>query len=490
MSERFEDFMAGLVETAAAKTAPGPAAARKRSRQRRARQGFAASALVLALLGGAGGIAAANLNHDSGMASAAHSATPAPAASASATPSAAATTPITPSAAPSMSTNAATNPGSNAAVSLVPGTYAPGNWYNAAEVPLSSSTIAWVPSTDIFGTRIGSDVFEVRPTSNAYSDLGYFGERCRIASLTAGTTATEYEYYTGYDNNNYLNTADAAIAADANHLVYFYPDATSAATAWNAIAQGFTTCAGAETGVDPTTGGRVTGTTTRTDSANDAQCWSNVTTATGDPAGGGTSDHVCLVRQGDVIAAVDVSVNFGKSAYVSTVDYGVLDSTLLHDLAAGLSGRLYSGNPPVCASGDLKVALGPSGTYSTSTNGGRYQILVLTNIGGSACTVQGYPAAMLVDSSGKILNTSINGPQDGYDAKVYSQAQISLAPGATGSAILSWSNAPNVGICMYAGSNSLEVAAPYSTSATSLGTLTNVCDALGITPVQLGVVTP
>jgi len=478
MSERFEDFVADLVQTSAASPAPGPAAARRRAKQRRTRQRLAASTLTLALLGSAGGLAATLDHGGSGSVQVSHSGTPAPWSSASASPSPADTT-TTPSA-PS------TNSGTGA--SLVPGTYAPGDWYNATEVPLSSSTITWVPDSDVSGTRIGGDVAEEQPSTGGYSGLSHFGDECQISSLSTGTSATEYENYTGYNDNGYLNSADSAIAANFTHLAYFYPSAAAAATAWNEIGSGFTNCAGAETGTDPSTGTHLTGATTRTTSASGTQCWSNVTTPTGNPAGGGTLDHVCLLQQGNVIAAVDVTVNFSKSAYVSTVDYSTFDSSLLHDLSAGLSGQLYSGDTPVCASGDLKVAFGPSGTYSV--NGSRYQVLVLTNIAGSTCTVEGYPAAMLVDSSGKILDTSDNTPQDPNTAKVYSEAQITLAPGATGSAILSWSDTSNLGVCAYSGSNTLEVVAPYSTSATTLGHLSNVCDALVVTPIQPGVVTP
>jgi len=478
MSERFEDFVSGLSQAASATAAPGADAARRRARQRRTRQRLTASALSLVILGGAGGIAAAGLGHTGGSSvPPAHSSSaPVPTVSVSGSPA-----PL-PSA--SESTGATPNPGLSPAV----GTYHPGDWYDATDAPLSSSTIAWVPVSDLLGSRIGGNVFQIARSDSGLTELSFFGDGCSVGSLTSGASAAQYEYYTGYDDNSFLNNADVAIAASVTHKVYFYADAGSAAAAWNGIASGFAACAKAETGTNPTTGNDITGHATKTTSASDVQCWSNVTTPTSKPAGGGTSDHVCLVRRGEQIAAVDVSVNFSKSAYLSTVDYGAFDTLLRHDVEAGLSGELNSGSLPVCGDGDLIITLGPSGTYSTSN--GKYRVLIVTNISGSTCTVDGYPAAMLVDGSGKIKNNAANDMQDPNDAKVYSEARVTLAPNATGSAILTWSSVSDVGNCMYSGTYSLEVSAPQSSTTTHLGTLTKVCETLSIMPLQPKLVTP
>lgn len=487
MSERFDGLMADLIDAAGARHAPGPAAARRRGGQRRTRQRLVACTASLALVAAAGGIAASSLGHGNGGAlPVSHTGTAQPSTSASASAPATASPDATPN------SPADTTPPANPTTSLTPGTYKPGNWYNAIDLPLASSTIAWVPGSDAYGTRIGGDIGEVRPPEDSIaSELTHFGDQCEITALNTGATADEYEYYTGYNGNGYLNTADSAIAAGVTHLIYFYSSAAKAATAWNAIGSGFQHCVSTETGTNPTTGTDLTGSATRTSSATADpadQCWSNVTTPTADHAGPGTSDHVCFLQQGAVIEAVDVSVNFSKSAYLTTVDYTAFDATLVQQLTQSLNGDLHSGSSPVCETGDLKTALGPSGTYSE--NGFHYRVLVLTNISGSTCAVEGYPAAMLVNSAGRILNTSYNNPEDPNTAKVYSQAQITLAPGATGSAILSWGDsAPGVP-CAYPGPNTLEVVAPDSATATSLGKLSNVCDTLGITPVQHGVVSP
>lgn len=484
MSERFEDFVSGLAQAAAGSAAPGADAARRRARQRRARQRLTASALSLVVLGGAGGIAAANLNHTGGSVPTAHSS-----ASASSGPASASPTPSdSTSASASPSASASTSMASNPDLSPALGTYHPGNWYDATDVPLASSTIAWVPFSSLNGSRIGGDVFQEAGSDSGASGQSSFGDQCGVGSLTSGMSAVQFEYYTGYNDNGTLNAADTAIAASVTHLVYFYPDSGAAAAAWNGIGSGFTACAKAETGMNPTTGSLLTGQTTRTASAADAQCWSNVTTQTSKPAGGGTSDHVCLVRQGDLIAAVDVQVTFEKSAYLSTVDYGTFDTVLRHDLEAGLSGELNSGDLPVCSNGDLKVTLGPSGTYRTSD--GQYRVLVVTNLSGSSCTVEGYPAVMLVDGSGKIKVAAMDDMQDPNDAKRYSEARVTLAPNGNGSAILSWSSVADPGLCTYPDSYSLDVVAPSSSTTTHVGTLSKVCGTLSITPIQPNVVAP
>ncbi|WP_034268569.1 DUF4232 domain-containing protein [Actinospica robiniae] len=489
MSERFDDFVDGLVERASASSAPGPDLARKRAKQRRNRQRLAASTLSLALLGGAGGIAAANLGSVSGNpAPTAHngtSITPVTSAPASPRPSATATT-ATPTAGPSTGSSSATS--SNSVSSLTPGVYEAGNWFDPSDAPWASSSIRWEPVTELNGPWIGGYVAEVKSSDAGSDNENFFGDGCEVRSLSSGLTATEYEYYTGYDNNAFLNDADTAIAAGMTHLVYFYPDATSADSAWNEIQAQFSACATAETKVNPTTGGDQTGATTQTTHANADQCWSNVVTPANNPKGGGSLDHVCFVRQGNVIAAVDLAVNFSKSAYVSTVAFGSLDTTLLQDIDAGLGGSLHTGSAPVCGTGKVSVAYGPSGKYSS--NGAPYRVLVLTNTSGSACTVEGYARVSLVNASGKVVDTAEDGLADPNDSKVYSDSQLTLAPGATASAILSWDSDSSGGTCDHAGVSSVAVAAPYSGTTRTVGTLTDDCGRPVITPLQRGTVTP
>lgn len=100
MSEEFDDLLASAVAHAASVArAPGATAARRRGRQRRARQRLAASTAFVALLGGAGTIAASSLGGPAGVptANAAHStsATDAPTDPGSWNPSSVPTTLIT-----------------------------------------------------------------------------------------------------------------------------------------------------------------------------------------------------------------------------------------------------------------------------------------------------------------------------------------------------------------------------------------------------------
>jgi hypothetical protein len=83
--------------------------------------------------------------------------------------------------------------------------------------------------------------------------------------------------------------------------------------------------------------------------------------------------------------------------------------------------------PPACPNGSLQVKLGPAQGYA----GGVYEVIDFTNTSGVTCTLFGYPGVSLV-----------SGPpyaQIGLAAKRTSTApvkQITLAPGATASALL------------------------------------------------------
>jgi hypothetical protein len=495
VSDRFDDFVSGLVETAAASTAaPGPEAARKRAKQRRTRQRLSVSALSLALLCGAGGVAAAGLGHGTGTGTPVSvTGSSAPATPASSSPSSTAHSIGT--GAPSDSALPSTSSGADwsTAPAPTPGSFDQANWLDALRAPLASSTISWLPIDNLYGKRIGGDVFEVTGADPSGSDgLSYFGKGCKLSTLSSTTSAQEDEVFNGYNDNAFLNNADQAIAASVSQLYFFYPDSSTAATAWNGIGSGFTACAGAETGVDPSTGTHITGTTSQTTSTADSQCWSNVTTGTSTPSGEGTSNHVCLVRHGDAIAALYVQVNFSKSAYLSTADYAAFDITLRQDLTNGLDGDLHAGVVPVCASTDLTMSWGQSGTYPQAAAGSEYRVMVFKNIGAHTCALLGFPVAEPVNSAGKPVPSLISQANlaDPYDAKVYREAQIELAPGSTGSAILSWDSTAAVGACPGPGPNTFNVSAPGSDGTTSLGSIGSVCGPISVMPVQSGIVAP
>jgi hypothetical protein len=113
-----------------------------------------------------------------------------------------------------------------------------------------------------------------------------------------------------------------------------------------------------------------------------------------------------------------------------------------------------------CANGTLQVKLGPGQGYA----GGTYQAIEFTNTSGVPCTLDGYPGVSLV-----------SGPsaQIGLAAKRATTApvtSITLAPGATGNAMLQVADALNfpTATCSPARATDLRVYPPNQTAAVYL----------------------
>src|SRR4051812_25697662 len=90
--------------------------------------------------------------------------------------------------------------------------------------------------------------------------------------------------------------------------------------------------------------------------------------------------------------------------------------------------------PGQCTTGNLAVHLGPAGGAAGST----YEPLVFTNKGSATCTLNGYPGVSFVaPSSGKQVGAPASrNPQ-------HPAALVTLAPGATASALLQIANEAN-----------------------------------------------
>ncbi|MBR7835318.1 hypothetical protein KDL01_18740, partial [Actinospica durhamensis] len=155
MSENFDELLSGVVDSAGgAARKPGAEAARKRGRQRRSRQRLAASALTVAVLGGAGTVAAFSLqyNGSSGKVPAADSSrsavatvtsaspSPSPSFSASTAPTAPTTSPTTGVATASTTTSAPTT--SSPSTSQTLWSALPTGWLSPSQVPLDG-TLRW-----------------------------------------------------------------------------------------------------------------------------------------------------------------------------------------------------------------------------------------------------------------------------------------------------------------------------------------------------------
>ena len=116
--------------------------------------------------------------------------------------------------------------------------------------------------------------------------------------------------------------------------------------------------------------------------------------------------------------------------------------------------------------------------------------LVFTNTGSKTCTMQGYPGAAVMKGSTTVLNAtrSLNG-YIGDERQLSSAPVVTLAPGATASAILEY--VVDAGeACYKSGTGTLEVTPPNTTSTTSLISLTagtsGICADFEIHPVVSG----
>jgi hypothetical protein len=124
--------------------------------------------------------------------------------------------------------------------------------------------------------------------------------------------------------------------------------------------------------------------------------------------------------------------------------------------------------PPACPTSSLQLKLGVSQGYA----GGVYQVIDFTNTSGSLCTLYGYPGVSLV-----------SGPpyaQIGLTAKRSTSSArklVTLAPGATGNALLQIVDALNYpsASCGPTKATALKIFPPNQTVPVYLPSTTNGC---------------
>lgn len=351
MSEHFDEMLDGLVETAARSASPpGAEAARRRGRQRRNRQRLAASALSLALMGGAGGIAAVSLGGGPQHA---------PTAAYTATPSASARVPIVTSSAPSPTGSASPSgsathtappastattgaPSSNSApaggsqntpAGTNPDVLVPAAWLSAAQMPFGSGAGgSWQAQNETpvgDSTALGDSVYET----------GSPVEFC--TELTGGTGLTPLgdgasEQVRQFDGEGSFSVGGQAIPAYATQQILFYRNSSAAQSAWDSLSSDFNACAQQMTATSPTTGTSQYGPVQQTLDQGDAQCWSTLSTGTSTPSStDGILLHWCFVRSGNLITAADVDVH--QDGSFSVVGFGSVDPGLVSALGQALA---------------------------------------------------------------------------------------------------------------------------------------------------------
>lgn len=141
-----------------------------------------------------------------------------------------------------------------------------------------------------------------------------------------------------------------------------------------------------------------------------------------------------------------------------------------------------------CTGLEIQVAVKGAGAAMNHSG----DVLIFTNEGGSACTLEGYPGVAVVKGSATLLNAtrSLSGYMFDAGLQLSSAPLVALAPGKSASALVEWVG--NAGEACYAnGSGALEVTPPNTRNTSSFGTLTlgddGICADFEVHPVVSGV---
>lgn len=133
----------------------------------------------------------------------------------------------------------------------------------------------------------------------------------------------------------------------------------------------------------------------------------------------------------------------------------------------------------------LKIKQGGSGMGHTGS------VLVFTNTGSKACTLSGYPGADVTDDGRYNWAPRMNATRVSGGATVKT---VSLAPGASASAMLEWDvnprpgagDAPNAANCAGMAGGYLEITPPNTTATKRSEPPENMCTDLQVFPVAAG----
>jgi len=140
-----------------------------------------------------------------------------------------------------------------------------------------------------------------------------------------------------------------------------------------------------------------------------------------------------------------------------------------------------------CTGPELQVTIKSAGAAANHTG----RVMIFTNNGSSACTMQGYPGVSVVNGSTSLLNATRT--LSGFitdDPGIKSAPLVTVAPGQSASAMVEW--AGNAGETCYAnGTGTLEITPPNTRSTSSFGTLPlgddGVCAEFQVHPVTSGI---
>lgn len=154
------------------------------------------------------------------------------------------------------------------------------------------------------------------------------------------------------------------------------------------------------------------------------------------------------------------------------------------------SGQGGSGGSNACTGGSVSVKFGTS----DAGMGHRSIVLLFTNSGSSSCTLSGYPGATVTENGQYNWAPRMNAERtlSGYEGGPTGISTVTLAPGATASAVLEWVAFPSDGQsasaanCPGMGGGYLEITPPNTTTTSKFDPPTDMCTSLQIHPVVSG----
>lgn len=147
----------------------------------------------------------------------------------------------------------------------------------------------------------------------------------------------------------------------------------------------------------------------------------------------------------------------------------------------GATEHAQVGGSSACGGAQLRVTTGDGGAAA----GHLAMVLVFANTGSTACSLDGYPGAALSGPGGSTL-LNAQRTLSGYIGGAKGVDTVTLAPGASASALLEWSDVPTDNACPGAGATALLITAPNTTATTSLAPINEVCSGFQIHPVVSG----
>lgn len=125
-------------------------------------------------------------------------------------------------------------------------------------------------------------------------------------------------------------------------------------------------------------------------------------------------------------------------------------------------------------------------TSPDSSLGHRAYVFVFTNKGSKTCTVSGYPGAAVASTSGKVV---LNAQRTlvGYEGGVTTVTTVTLAPGASASAVIEWDvSGPAGSACPGAAGGHLLITPPNTTTTSTFALPNDLCGDFQTHPVVAG----